>query len=209
MRGAIAAAILVAAAGPAAAFVEIADSPPMCTAQGAYPDPSRDCTPGAQNQDVTDKALDTTICGGVRFSGRNPSWTSEQRPPTRETNTLKRDLMRSYGLQEKRVRAFELDHLIPLQLGGAPSDPHNLWPQAYEPRPGAHEKDVVETWLKIQVCTHVMTLTQARTAVKECWLPLWQRLYGRRHPEISSTPTDRGAGGVNCAWVARYTSVGM
>jgi hypothetical protein len=27
--------------------------------------------------------------------------------------------------------SFELDHLVPLELGGAPSDPRNLWPEAH------------------------------------------------------------------------------
>jgi hypothetical protein len=213
MRGAIAATILIAAAGPAAALAEIAQPSPMCSVQGAYPDPSEDCTPGSENEKVKNTPLDFTICGGRRFSGRNPDWTSEQRPPTRATNILKKALMRSYGLEGRPLDAYELDHLIPLQLGGAPSDPHNLWPQAYDLQPGAHEpgaheKDSVETWLKIQVCKKVMTLAQAQTAVKECWLPIWQRVYQPRHPEISSPPTDLGAGGVSCAWLGPYTSAG-
>src|SRR6266568_858009 len=39
-----------------------------------------------------------------------------------------------------RLICCEVDHLIPLELGGADTKA-NLWPQPYEPRPGAHEKD--------------------------------------------------------------------
>jgi hypothetical protein len=53
-----------------------------------------------------------------------------------------------------------------------------------------------------------MTLAQAQTAVKECWLPLWQRIYGPKHPEISTKPTDLGAGGVSCTWLYRYIPPG-
>jgi hypothetical protein len=58
---------------------------------------------------------------------------------------------------------YEEDHLIPLELGGAPSNPKNLWP---EPRAQATKSDPLETKLKRQVCRGAMTLARARAAIR-------------------------------------------
>jgi hypothetical protein len=39
----------------------------------------------------------------------------------------------------------EYDHLVPLELGGAPDDPRNLW---FEPGPTPNPKDAVENKMK-------------------------------------------------------------
>jgi len=59
---------------------------------------------------------------------------------------------------------YEEDHLIPLELGGAPRNPRNLWP---EPRAQARQSDPLETTLKRQVCNHTLTLAAARAAILE------------------------------------------
>jgi hypothetical protein len=52
---------------------------------------------------------------------------------------------------------------IPLELGGAPKNPKNLWP---EPHSQSKLSDPLETQLKWKVCKHVMTLKRARTAIR-------------------------------------------
>ena len=39
------------------------------------------------------------------------------------------------------LRDYEYDHLVPLELGGAPNDPRNLWP---EPGASPNPKDELE-----------------------------------------------------------------
>jgi hypothetical protein len=43
--------------------------------------------------------------------------------------------------------------LISLELGGAPSDPRNLFPEPHAPEPGARQKDTVENRLNDEVCS--------------------------------------------------------
>jgi hypothetical protein len=43
--------------------------------------------------------------------------------------------------------AYEEDHLISLEIGGAPSAEANLWPEPYNGPEGARVKDVVENKL--------------------------------------------------------------
>ena len=100
-----------------------------------YPDPAR--TPGAVNPDITQENIRETIC--------NPRWSTKSiRPESGYTNRLKVEQIAEYGYSDSRMRDYEEDHFIPLELGGSPSDPKNLWPEPFEtsvPDGGAHAKD--------------------------------------------------------------------
>ena len=67
---------------------------------------------------------------------------------------MKRQVCAPYGIAAARCngRNFEIDHLIPLELGGS-NEMSNLWPQPYRPQPDAREKDVLENYLYRQVCS--------------------------------------------------------
>ncbi len=129
--------------------------------QGALPDPN--CTPGATNPDVTPRRINKTIC--VK------GWTDTIRPDS--LDRMKRDSMAEYGAKGK-PGAYEYDHLISLQLGGHPSDPHNLWPEPYDVKGDnndldARDKDVVETRLKRLVCAGQMKLREAQRIIATDW----------------------------------------
>ena len=55
-----------------------------------------------------------------------------------------------------------LDHIIPLELGGHPSDESNLQPQEAAE---AKLKDNVEHWLHALVCSGLAPLDAARVAI--------------------------------------------
>lgn len=123
------------------------------------PDPT--CQPGAYNPDVTQSTIDSTIC----VSG----WTATVRPPTSYTNALKVKQIAAYGYSDTNTADYEEDHLVPLELGGAPRSEQNLWP---EPRYGsdtAASKDSVETKLKKAVCNGTVSLDDARSAIASDW----------------------------------------
>ena len=52
----------------------------------------------------------------------------------------------------------------------------NLWPEPYNPKPGAHEKDKVENYLKKQVCAGSMTLTDAQQRISTDWVSVWKQI---------------------------------
>lgn len=117
------------------------------------PDPA--CTPGAINPAVTQATIGQTIC----VSG----WTKTVRPPTSVTGPMKKASAASYDLPPG---ASEYDHLVALSLGGAPSDPRNLW---VEPGSIPNRKDAVEGLLKREVCAGRMTLATAQAGIASDW----------------------------------------
>lgn len=83
------------------------------------------------------------------------------------TQSEKDAVYRSYGVLDV-LGKNEIDHFIPLELGGNNS-PQNLWPEPYEPRPGANEKDAVENALHAEVCANRITLAQAQQIITTDW----------------------------------------
>jgi hypothetical protein len=133
-----------------------------------YPDPMR--TPGATNPDITQENIRQTIC--------NPRWSTKSiRPEESYTHRLKVEQIGEYGYTDSRLKDYEEDHFIPLELGGNPTDPKNLWPEPFEasiPDGGARAKDKVENYLHAEVCSGSLTLEQAQREIAEDWYRVYQ-----------------------------------
>jgi hypothetical protein len=67
---------------------------------------------------------------------------------------------------------YELDHLVPLELGGDNSN-RNLWPEPASPGPGFHQKDDLENYLHDAVCAGRMQLADAQSGIAANWLALY------------------------------------
>jgi hypothetical protein len=78
----------------------------------------------ALNPDVTPATIRETICV--------PGYTQSVRPSTTYTNGVKRKLLSEAGLPETGIGNYELDHIIPLALGGHPRKLSNLMLQPWE-----------------------------------------------------------------------------
>src|SRR5450759_1605772 len=98
------------------------------------------------------------------------------RAPSSYTTNLKGQQIAAYRYADTNFADYEEDHLIPLELGGAPSDPRNLWPEAYlvslsDGRSvGAHVKDQLENKLKALVCAGSLPLAVARQEIATDWV---------------------------------------
>jgi hypothetical protein len=132
-----------------------------------YPNSLR--TPGATNPDIEQGNIQETIC--------NPMWSTKSiRPPTTYTHHLKVEQILEYGYADTNLRDYEEDHLIPLELGGSPTDPRNLWPEPFEssiPDGGARFKDKVENHLHAQVCAGNLTLEEAQKEISKDWYQVY------------------------------------
>jgi hypothetical protein len=129
-----------------------------CVARKGLPDGR--CTPGATDPRVTQANIATTICVA--------GYTKAVRPSTSVTTPIKRARLAAYG-SSGPLSAFELDHLIPLELGGAPAAVANLWPEQLSGTQGAHAKDRVENDLHARVCAGTMRLAIAQRAIATDW----------------------------------------
>jgi hypothetical protein len=133
--------------------------------------PRHDLTPGAIDPRVTQSNIRNTIC--------RRGYTSTVRPPFEYTNAMKHRLMRIYDVTGN-IHDYELDHLIPLELGGCPNCEANLWPEPWNVFPGASEKDEVESYLHNQVCSGVMPLAEAQQQIAADWYAVYIRSHSGR-----------------------------
>jgi len=152
------------------------------------PDPA--FTPGALNPEVTQATISETIC--------TTGWTSTVRPPESYTERIKHledqqggtvsfggvtYQVHGFELSDPDISHFELDHLIPLELGGSPADPANLWMEPYE-RPegtaalgtGSQTKDKVEDAARAAVCAGRVSLADAQRRIVANWYTFGEQL---------------------------------
>jgi len=115
---------------------------------------------------VTQANIFSTIC--------SRGYTATVRPPVDVTDRIKHDEMAAYGLTGQRLGDYELDHLVALELGGAPTDVANLWPEPWTGDGNAHEKDAVENFLNHEVCRGTMQLAEAQRAIATNWLAVYR-----------------------------------
>ncbi len=138
--------------------------PRVCRAPtvAGKPRPDRTCTPGSIGDRVTQDTIAVTICA--------PNWTDTIRPASSITERVKTAAIRAYGLGYVDRKTIELDHAVPLGLGGA-DDVTNLWPQRSDlPGSGfANTKDSVERVLVKAVCTRRVPLGAAQDAIAADW----------------------------------------
>jgi hypothetical protein len=158
------------------------------------PDPT--CTPGATDPAVTQANINQTIC----VSG----WTSTIRPPEDYTENLKREQMLVYG-DTNPISDYEEDHLIPLELGGSPTSPQNLWP---EPGASPNPKDAVEDAARSAVCDGRITLAAAQQSIASNWIAFGQQLTATppSSPAGSSPPGGESTPTPSCTVTASYNS---
>ena len=124
--------------------------PTWAAAQAVVPDPT--LTPGAVR---TTDAFDVCSHG-----------TAQLRHMSRDRSDA---IMVAYGLPGGRHEAYEIDHLIPLSIGGSDDDV-NLWPEPrrmIEPEWSAERKDELEMRLHALVCAGRIDIVDAQKAIAE------------------------------------------
>ncbi len=132
-----------------------------CLAQNGLPDFA--CTPGAIDESRTEES----VCNESTKKYRG-----------KFNKGFKLIIFREYGKSPdpKGFRNYEVDHFIPLELGGS-NEIANIWPELAEPRPGFHQKDEVENYLHSKVCKeHAMTLAEAQYAIASNWIAVWANM---------------------------------
>ena len=131
-------------------------APSALTARSPFIEPS-----GALSSAVHQSNIATTIC----VSG----WTATVRPPTSYTSPIKRRMLQLVGASPTEAGQYELDHFVPLALGGSPTSLDNLWLQRWLGAWNARIKDRLERKLQVLVCAGSLSLQSAQNAIRAGW----------------------------------------
>ena len=155
---------------PASSHVTGLPYPAHCVSRngGQFPDPV--CTPGAIRDDIDPEHLELTVC--------KPGWSGSVRPPKTETDRLKTQAMRAYGVPASERKTTELDHQIPESMGGA-SDVKNLRPEVSDLHGAGfrNSKDGVEDTIHTWVCSgHRDRWADAVIAINTDWTTAERKL---------------------------------
>lgn len=130
------------------------------------PDPG--LTPGSV---VLSSARDVCAGGRVNQAGVIPV-------------ALGQTVFQAYGIRSPKPRAYELDYLIPPELGGS-SDIRNFWPQPYSPEWNARLKDALEDRLHDLVCAGEVSLATAQHEIATDWITAYKKYFQTDTPHAA------------------------
>lgn len=125
----------------------------------------------ALNPDVRPETIDETICV--------PGYAASVRPSTSYTSGVKRKLLREAGVDEAKAPDYDLDHIVPLAVGGHPRSVKNLNPMLREGEDGARVKARLDKQLQRLVCTRQIGLREAQSAVYNDWRTAYGKYVAR------------------------------
>ena len=138
-----------------------------CQSQGPLPD--KECTPGSIFENITKEEI---CVSGYSKKVRNVSL------------SLKKKVFAEYSIEYPvSFGSYEIDHLIPLSLGGN-NDISNLWPKSAEPWPGFYEKNITGNYLLEEVCKGNILLSVAQERIADDWFLIYNNIKEDRIREL-------------------------
>ena len=126
---------------------------------------------------------DKNLTGGSVRTGDRDAACGHARENRGPLSSARRDeILRRYGYPLGTHPDYEIDHLIPLCLGGA-DDPSNLWPQprrSIEKAWNAEAKDRLERLMCNMVCDGQIDIATAQQAFATDWIAAYQKYVGQQ-----------------------------
>ena len=110
-----------------------------------------------------------------------------QQPPARFIATAMFAQLQSVTYSIKDPARYELDHRIPIEVGGHPRDAANIWAQPLNTEWNALVKNKLDTYIAREVCDGRMKLADARAVFQRDWVDIF-RLYCGPEPGAACNP---------------------
>lgn len=137
------------------------------------PEPTRFAPDSALTPGWTRPVTATELCA-----------TNTDEPSPSPSRSVALEVFRRYGVTNPTPGAYELDYLIPPELGGA-RDGRNLWPQPYGKAPwNAYAKDALEDRLRSMVCAGELELKVAQQAIATDWTAAYRTYFRTTEPLV-------------------------
>jgi hypothetical protein len=119
--------------------------------------------------------------GSVRIDGHDVQATCGHSKAHRGpmSHARRDEILTRYGLPPGTHPDYEIDHLIPLCLGGS-DDPSNLWPEprrTIEPKWNAEAKDRLERFMCDMVCSGQLDIGTAQEDIANDWIAAYHKYY--------------------------------
>ncbi|MED5618897.1 hypothetical protein [Ideonella sp. BN130291] len=121
----------------------------------------------ALNPDVTPQTLERTICV--------PAYANQAQASATWREALKLQMMQRSGIEATMSPYYELDQVVPVELGGHPTHTVNLKLQEMEGEYGAKRKNVLERRLRLMVCDGKIGLREAQAEIYKDWQGAYRR----------------------------------
>ena len=120
---------------------------------------------------------------------------------------LKNQVFAAYGIASREPGEYEVDHVVPLEIGGSNSL-KNLFAQSFRTQPwNAHVKDRLENKLHELVCSGKLDIRQAQREIASDWIASYQKYIGPppgKNPAMAAAAT-----GTEARQAAGMPSAGM
>lgn len=103
------------------------------------------------------------------------------KPFRKTTEAMKKEVCKEYGATDcPNIHKGEIDHLVPLELGGM-DDVKNLW---WQPAPQFHVKDSLENAAKKAACRSKdpIPLTQLQKMMQDDWVTEYEMVLKKNTP---------------------------
>ena len=141
--------------------------------------PEATLTPGALDPEVMQSNIKETICKAGHFT-----WTEGHMPPKSFLEKTEKEQIAAYGYPDENTKHYQMDHLVPLSLGGSPTEAKNIWPQLLITKWSARRKDYLEGILHEKVCKGELSLSEAQEEIRSNWIEAYEKYLGSadRHP---------------------------